>query len=65
MNDTERVQWVDNDEGLYRWWRTSRQSKRAFIRHNRAEIDVVIANVLDGRKPAHYLAYEPAQRRQP
>lgn len=57
MNNTERAQWIDNDEGLYSWWRSSRQSKRAFIRDNRAEIDSAIRNVTEGRKPAHYLAY--------
>lgn len=58
MNNTERSQWVDNDEGLYNWWRSSRQSKRAFVRENRDEIDKAIKNVTEGRKPAHYLAYQ-------
>lgn len=57
MNDTERAQWVDNDEGLYNWWRSSRQPKRAFIRDNRAEIDSAIERVTSGNRPAHYLAY--------
>jgi hypothetical protein len=57
-NDTERAQWIDNDEGLYNWWRSSRQSKRQFIRENRAEIDKCIDNVTGGNKPAHYLAYQ-------
>jgi hypothetical protein len=57
LNDTERAQWIDNDEGLYNWWRSSRQSKRAFIRDNRAELDACINRVLSGAKPAHYLAY--------
>jgi hypothetical protein len=39
MNDTERAQWVDNDEGLYLWRRRTRLSMRAFIRTHRAEID--------------------------
>lgn len=39
-------QWIDNDEGLYRWWRGERGSKREFIKR-----------VLHGTKPAHYLAY--------
>jgi len=56
-NDTERAQWIDNDEGLYNWWRGSRQSKRDFIRANRADIDAAIDNVVGGHKPAHYLAY--------
>lgn len=59
MNNDERSQWIDNDEGLYNWWRSSRQSKRDFIRDNRAEIDAAIENVTSNRKPAHYLAYGP------
>jgi hypothetical protein len=57
MNDSERAQWIDNDEGLYDWWRMSRQSKRTFIREHRAEIDAAINPVLDGDKPAHWLKY--------
>ena len=57
MNDTERTMWVDNDEGLYNWWRSSRLSKREFIRKHRKELDDAIGNVTEGRKPAHYLAY--------
>jgi hypothetical protein len=57
INDTDRAQWVDNDEGLCNWWRTLRISKRKFIRLNRVEIDSVIRNVTEGRKPAHYLEY--------
>jgi len=57
MNNTERAQWIDNDEGLHNWWRSSRQSKRQFIKDNRGEIDAAIRNVIEGRKPAHYLAY--------
>ena len=45
LNDSDREQWIDNDEGLYNWWRSSRQSKRAFIRENRAEIDEAINRV--------------------
>ena len=57
LNDTDRAQWIDNDEGLYDWWRSSRMGKRAFIREHRAEIDQVIRNVTEGAKPAHYLRY--------
>jgi hypothetical protein len=56
-NDKDRAQWIDNDEGLYVWWRASRKPKRTFIRENRAEIDRAIDSVLNGSKPAHYLAY--------
>lgn len=57
MNNTDRSQWIDNDEGLYNWWKRSRLSKTEFIRQNREEIDKVITNVRGGKKPAHYLAY--------
>ena len=57
MNDRERAEWIDNDEGLYDWWRRSRQSKRQFIRENREAIDAAIRPVLEGEKPAHHLKY--------
>lgn len=57
MNNTEREQWVNNDEGLYNWWKSTRLPLRQFIRENRDEIDAAIRNVTEGRKPAHYLAY--------
>lgn len=56
-NDEERRQWIENDEGLYNWQRSSRLSMTRFIRENRKEIDEAIDNVLENRKPAHYLAY--------
>ena len=57
LNDDDRSQWIDNDEGLYDWWKSSRLSKREFIRQNRAEIDAAIARVTGGDEPAHYLKY--------
>ena len=57
MNDNEREQWVDNDEGLYCRWRMHGGSKRAYVRAHRAEIDAAIENVTSGKKPAHYLGY--------
>lgn len=59
MNDEERRQWIQNDEGLYNWWRGSRRPLKAFIRENRAALDAAIKPVLDGDKPAHYLTYGP------
>ena len=50
-------QWIDNDEGLYNWHRSSRQPKRLFIRENRTELERAIRAVLDGTKPAHHLAH--------
>lgn len=57
INDTDRAQWIDNDEGLYCLWRSARQPKRQWIRENRDFIDSVIRNVRDGARPAHYLRY--------
>mgnify|MGYP003149895680 FL=1 len=57
MNDTERTQWVENDEGLHNWWRASGQSLRHFVRDNREDIDAAIEPVTTGTKPAHWLAY--------
>lgn len=65
MNDTDRAQWIDNDEGLYNWWRDSGQSKKAFVRAHRAELDRCINGVRDGDKPAHFLAYGPEAGRYP
>ena len=58
MTVSEIEQWIDNDEGLYDWWRSTKQSKRAFIRQYRAEIEAAINNVTSGRKRAHYLVYD-------
>jgi hypothetical protein len=55
MNDNDRSQWIDNDEGLYIWWRGSGLSKFKFIRKNRALITEAIENVTSGRKMSHYL----------
>lgn len=56
-NDKERELWVQNDEGLYLWYRHSGMSMRNFIRANRAKLDECIDAVLDNKKPAHFLAY--------
>ena len=73
MNNTEREAWIDNDEGLYNWWKSSKKpvfgtytgqfirlksmTKREFIAENREAIDAAIENVTSNKKPAHYLAY--------
>lgn len=57
LNDNDRAQWIDNDEGLYDLWRASGLSKREFIRRNRPMLTEAITNVLDNKKPAHYLKY--------
>lgn len=52
MNDTEREQWVLNDEQLYTWWQSCKVSMRAFIRENRALLTAYINKQLSaqGRK---------------
>ena len=61
-NDDDRQQFIDNDEGLYDWWRRAPETTmRAFIRANRGAIDKVIDNVVGGSQPAHYLAYGPTR----
>lgn len=57
MNNEKRCQWIDNDEGLYDWWRSSGLSKRKFIQENRAKIDEVIEAIESGTKRQHYLKY--------
>ena len=61
MNNAEREQWIDNDEGLYDWYqsweRCNPGGKRGFIKANRAEIDFCIGKVLNGNNRAHYLKY--------
>lgn len=61
LNDKERSQWIDNDEGLYdlcrHWMMYNKGGQRGFIRANRNIIDSVINQVIDGDQPAHYLKY--------
>ena len=57
INDSDRWEWISNDEGLLDMYRRSRQSRTAFVRSHRAEIDEVIRNVRESVKSAHYLKY--------
>jgi len=57
INDADRRQWILNDEGLYLLWKDTRLGLPEYIKANREFIDEVIRNVLEGRKPAHYLRY--------
>lgn len=50
-NDTERENWVNNDEGLYNWWKSTKKSMRDFVRENREELDKHIDRAL-GCPPA-------------
>jgi len=39
MNNDEREQWVNNDEGLYRWRNREGGTMRDFLKRNRLTID--------------------------
>ncbi len=45
LNELE--DWIDNDEGLYTWWKQSRMSKRKFVSENRDELRKIIRAALD------------------
>jgi hypothetical protein len=46
MNDHDRKQWVNNDEPLYLWWRSTRKGITTFVKENRKAIDDRIYEVL-------------------
>jgi hypothetical protein len=46
VNDTEREQWVNNDEGLYLWWQRSKQPITKFVKQHRKELDEHIKKCL-------------------
>ena len=57
INDKDREQWVNNDEGLYDLWRRSGKGITVWVRANRPMIDAVIKAVRDSEAPAHFLKY--------
>jgi hypothetical protein len=57
MNNKERELWIQNDEGLYRWWKSTRMSMTAFIKENRNEIDEAINRVLNPKKSRTFWGY--------
>ena len=40
-------EWVENDEGLYTWWKSSRKTLRQFVRENRDALRVSVRAVLN------------------
>lgn len=63
MTNSEISEMIDNDEGLYNWWLSvrSRMSRTKFIKENRTALVEAITNVRTGKKPVHYLAYDPTE----
>lgn len=53
MNNSEREMWIRNDEGLYRWWKSTRLSMRKFIQEYKVEIDTAIDSVLNPKRTNH------------
>ena len=47
INNRDREMWIDNEEGLYNWWLSSRWSKRKFIKEYKDDIDAVIRKTLN------------------
>ena len=42
MNNTERELWLLNDEPIYNFWKSTRLSKREFLKKHRNKIDTYI-----------------------
>ena len=61
MNDNERREWVNNDEGLYLWWKSSRTGLYTWVKDHRKEIDETINQIIS---PNH-LPKPPAIKLQP
>jgi len=61
MNDSDREDWVSNDEGLYdmaqQWLRRNKGGMRAFLREHREVIDEVVGQVTTGHRRPGYLKY--------
>jgi hypothetical protein len=57
MSNSEISQWIDNDEGLYNWWKSSRQSKTNFIKENKSELTQCIKKVIDAPPPTRDWTY--------
>lgn len=51
INAEDRRQWIENDEGLYQWWKGSGVGLYRFERENRAELNRIIRAELE-RGPA-------------
>ena len=47
MNNTERELWLLNDEPIYNFWKSTRLSKREFLKKHRNKIDTYIKYKLD------------------
>jgi len=46
LNDEDRREWVQNDEGLYVWWKRSGIGLYRFVQENRAELTRLIQGAI-------------------
>ncbi len=46
MNNEDRRQWVDNDESLYDWFKSTRLIMAQFVKQNRKVLDEYINHAL-------------------
>ncbi len=46
ITNDDREDWIDNDRGLYDWWKETGLSKNTFMTDYKSEIDNVITNAL-------------------
>lgn len=53
MNDTDREQWIANDEYLYLEAKRYRGGMRGYLRAHRKEIDAMITATLEGDRQPH------------
>ncbi len=51
MNNTERELWLLNDEPIYNFWKSTRLSKREFLKKHRNKIDTYIKYKTDNGNP--------------
>lgn len=56
MWGSERKLWMDNDQGLYSWWKDSGMKKKDFIKRNKKALDEAICKAMHGMTIAEYEA---------
>ena len=47
LNNDNRIDWINNDEKLYLWWRSEKIGIYKFIKNNKKELDIYIKTKLE------------------
>jgi hypothetical protein len=47
ITNSDIDQWLDNDESLYNWLKSSRQNRRQFIKDNRDQLVAYIDGIIN------------------